>query len=276
MDGAVRLRYLLALHAHLRACRRCQAKRDREGLLARLDAIADPDLRLYRFGELLSDRSSDAAAWTLAELQACINSGDPRARRVCTGLLDKQRLARVMAPQRLAAIRAALEALGGPSSGLLSEYGGAGSTSNDETAPRSKDPVGYRITQARKPLPTLIERLLFDPDVRVVQTVLGNPRVTEAEVLRLSATRRASPEALRAIAEDVNWISRYSVKLALASNSATPSDLVTGILPHLLDQDLRILATADRRADVRKRAAALLAGRLPVRKGPSSNFREGS
>jgi hypothetical protein len=45
---------------------------------------------------------------------------------------------------------------------------------------------------------------------------------------------------------------------------------VTGILPHLLDQDLRILATADRRADVRKRAAALLAGRVAPREGSGS------
>ncbi len=274
MDGAFRLRYLLALHAHLRACRRSQARRDTEGLLSRLDAIADPDLRLYRFGELLADRSSDAAAWTLAELQVRINNGDSRARRVCTGLLDRERLARVMAPQRLAAIRAALEALGGPSSGLLSEYRGAGSASNEETVPHPKEGVGYRITQARKQLPTLIERLLFDADVRVVRTVLGNPRLTEADVLKLSAARRANPEALRAIAEDVNWIARYSVKLALANNTAAPSDLVAGILPHLLDQDLRTLATADRRAEVRKQAAALLAGRMSVRKGPMPNPNE--
>jgi hypothetical protein len=273
MDGAARLRYLLFLHAHIRACHRRQARRDTDSLLARLDAIADKDLRLHRFGELLGDRSSDAAAWTLAELQARINSGDPRARRVCTGLLDRQRLARVLAPQRLAAIRAALEALGGPSAGLLGEYRGAGGSSHlDETAPRPTDPVGYRITQARKRLPALLDQLLFDPDVRVVETVLGNPRLTEAEVVKLSAARRVNPAALRAIAADANWISRYAVKVALANNPTVPPDLVAGILPHLLDQDLRLLATADRRVEVRRQAAALLAGRVAPQ--TESGFRE--
>jgi hypothetical protein len=109
--------------------------------------------------------------------------------------------------------------------------------------------------------------LLFDPDVRVVQTVLANPRLTEAEVVKLSAARRVNPEALRAIAEDANWIARYPVKVALANNPTVPSDLMAGILPHLLDQDLRMLATADRRVEVRRQAAALLAGRLAPRKG---------
>ncbi|MBI4537342.1 MAG: hypothetical protein HY712_05240 [candidate division NC10 bacterium] len=239
-------------------------------MLARLDVIVEPDLRLRRFGEMLVDRSSDAAAWTLVELQASVNGGDPRARRVCSGLLERQRLAGVLPPRRLAAIRAALDALGGPSAGLLSEYGGAGSASNEETTPRPRDPVGYRISQARKHLPILIERLLFDPDVRVVQTVLANPRLTEAEVLKLSAARRANPDSLRAIAEDANWIARYPVKLALASNPATPPDLVAGILPHLLDQDLRILVKADGRAEVRRQAGTLLAGRSAPRTGSGS------
>ena len=259
MDGAARLRFLLALHTTLRACRRFQARRDTDGLLSRLNAIADPELRLHRFGEILESRSSDAAAWILAEFQRRVNIGEPRARRVCIGLLDQGRLARVVGERRLAAIRAALDALEGSAAGLFGETRRA--ATEDGTISPPKEPVGFRITEARMRLPAVIERLLFDPDVRVIETLLGNPRLTEADVLKLSASRRANPEALRAVAQDVRWIARYPIKLALASNPATPADLAAGILPHLLAQDLGLLATAAPRTDTRVMAAALLAAR---------------
>jgi len=265
MDGGARLRFLLALHAHLRACRRFQAWRDVEGLLARLDASVDPDLRLHRFGEFLALRSSDAAAWIIVYLQARVNAGDPRARRVCTGLLDRDRLSRVLTRQRLGAIRGALEGLGGPATGLLGTGGRPGARPDEETA--SREPVGARISQARRQLPALLDRLLFDPDVRVVRALLGNPRLGEAALLRLAAARRATPEALRAIAAVPDWIGRYPVKVALANNPATPADLAAGILPHLLDQDLRTLAEAAARPGMRRLAASLLAARLGARQG---------
>jgi hypothetical protein len=133
--------------------------------------------------------------------------------------------------------------------------------------------VGSRITQARRPLPAVFDRLLFDPDVRVVKTLLANPRLSEAELLKLAAARRASPEALRAIADVPGWISRYPVKIALANNPATPADLAAGILPHLLDQDLRILAGTAPRPEARRLAASLLAARSGAREGAGNGTR---
>ncbi|HYL79792.1 MAG TPA: hypothetical protein VEU07_03210, partial [Candidatus Acidoferrum sp.] len=99
---------------------------------------------------------------------------------------------------------------------------------------------------------------LFDPDPRVVQAVLANPRLLEAEVVKLAASRRASPEVLEAIAESDGWIARYPIKLALANNPATPSRLILRLLPHLMEQDLRELASGASYGTVRKQAAALL------------------
>jgi hypothetical protein len=112
---------------------------------------------------------------------------------------------------------------------------------------------------ARRALAGVIERLLYDPDARVVRALLGNPRLTEAEVVRLAASRRAHPDALAAIAQDDRWIVRYPVKVALANNPATPMRIVLGLLPYLVRQDLRDLSAGASRREVQAHAASLLA-----------------
>ena len=129
------------------------------------------------------------------------------------------------------------------------------------TAPRPKEPVGFRISLARQPSPSVLDRLLFDSDVRVVRTILGNSRLTEAEVVKLAASRRATPEVLEVITQDDRWLARYPVKVALANNPRTPLRVVLGLLPYLLHQDLRAVAGGSSRAEVRERAASLLSRR---------------
>jgi hypothetical protein len=103
--------------------------------------------------------------------------------------------------------------------------------------------------------------MLFDPDARVVRVLLGNPRLTEADVLKLAASRRAGAAVLEAIAQDDRWIVRYSVKVALANNPATPTRVVLGLLPYLLHQDLVDVAASASRVEVRAHAASLVARR---------------
>ncbi|HSC71031.1 MAG TPA: hypothetical protein VLH58_06740 [Candidatus Methylomirabilis sp.] len=227
----------------------------------RLSGIVEPELRLHRFGEYLQGQSPEEAAWTISRLWDRTASGDPRARRLCLGLLDLNRLARVLASRDLDAIREALERPGEASAGLLAPAATQPDGTEGESAPRPKEPVGYRISVARRPIPRLIDRLLFDPDPRVVQTVLGNARLTEAEVIRLAASRRATPGALEAIAADDRWLARYPVKVALANNPVTPRRLVLSLLPHLMRQDLRELAAGAAHGPVREQAMALLARR---------------
>jgi hypothetical protein len=258
MDGIIRQRQLVILRRHLTACRRLRAWREAEALLPLLAAIADPELRLHRFGEHLGARSPEEAAWTIARLQEMVAEGNRQVQRVSLGLLDKRRLARVVPPEAWRAVEAALHESGHRSARLFAEERRPAEAPDDEVVPRPAEPVGSRISQARRPVPLLIERLLFDPDARVVQVVLGNPRLTEAEVVKLAASRRASPECLEAIAESDRWIARYAVKVALASNPATPARLALGLLPYLLRQDLRELASRATRAEVRDEAAALL------------------
>jgi hypothetical protein len=261
MDGAARLRLLQALQVFLLAVRRRRTEHATDRLLFRLGGLADPELRLHRFGEHLRARTPEAAARTLALLWDRVAAGDRPAQTVCFGLLDFRRLIRVLGAGRLEALQAILEAEGHPSAGLFASSTARVDLQDQEMAPRPKEPVGFRISLARRPVPTVVDRLLLDPDVRVIRTLLGNPRLTEADVVKVAASRHATAEVLEVIAEDGRWIGRYPVKVALASNPMTPLRVVVGLLPYLLQQDLRAMADGSSRAEVREQAAALLSRR---------------
>ncbi len=249
-----------ALQVHLKASRRLRAFRETETLLTALEAILDPDLRLHRFAEYLASRSPERAAWTIASLRARLAAGEERARHLCLGLLIRTRLEGMVAPDHLERIRIALERAGEPSASLFKREMSRRMAA-EAADPEPKEPVGHRISLARKAVSRFIERFLFDPDTRVVRTILGNPRVTEADVVKLAASRRATPEALEAIAIDDRWIARYPVKVALANNPTTSLRVVLGLLPYLLRQDLESLATSSSNDEVRQQASSLLAHR---------------
>lgn len=261
MDGVAPLRLLQALEAFLQAvrCRRTWHETDR--LLALLGGIADPELRLHRLGEHLRERTPEETAWSIAEMWDRVAGGEPLAQTICLGLLDARRLARILEADRLREAQAVLEANGHASAGLFAPEEPGRKRQEDETVTRPKEPVGFRISLARRPAARVLDRLLFDPDARVVRTLLGNPRLTEAEVVKLAASRRAAPGVLEVIAEDDHWIVRYPVKVALANNPMTPLRVVVRLLPYLLHQDLRALSAGSSRAEVREQASSLLAQR---------------
>jgi len=261
MNGAARLRLLQALQATLQAARRRRTWHDTERLLLLLAGIDDQELRLYRFAEHLKGRTPEEGAWTIATLWDRVAAGERLAQTICLGLLDAKRLARVLETSHLNEAQAVLEASQHGSAELFDQAKPRWDPQNDETVPRPKEPVGLRISLARQPVAKVLDRLLFDPDARVVRTILGNPRLTEAEVVKLAASRRAAPEVLEVIAQDDRWIARYLVKVALANNPATPSRVVLGLLPYLLHQDLRALAEGSSRAKVREQASNLLSQR---------------
>lgn len=261
MDSPARLRLLLALQAFLEAVRRRRTWQDTDRLLALLGRIVDPELRLHRFAEHLRAQTPEEAAWTIAILWDRLRTGERLAQQVCLGLLDSSRLIRVLGADEVKAVQAVLEEDGDPSAALFAPAKARRDLQDDEVVPRPTEPVGFRISLARRPVPRLVDRLLFDPDVRVVRTILGNPRLTETDVVKLAASRRASPEVLEVIAQDDRWIARYAVKIALANNPVTPLRMVLGLLPYLLNHDLRELANGSSRPEVREQVASLLSSR---------------
>lgn len=262
MDGAARLRLTRGLQAFQQAARRLRIGHDTDRLLTVLGGIADRDLRFHRFAEHLRDRTPAEAGWVLARLWERVAVGEGRVREICFGLLDPQRLQDRLGSAHLEAAREVMAAEGEAGAVLLGGRDQRPDAGDDKAVPRPKEPVGHRISLARRPIRRLLERLLFDPDARVIRTILGNPRLTEADVVALAASRRAAAEALEVIAQDSRWVTRYPVRLALANNPASPARLVVSLLPYLLRQDLRAVASSSPRQDIRAHAEALLARQL--------------
>jgi hypothetical protein len=262
MDGAGRLRLQQSLQRFLQAVRRRRTWQATDRLVGLLGGITDPELRLHRFGEHLRGQAPEEVAWTIGLLWDRVAAGDRRVQAICLGILDFNRLARILDADRLTAVQATLRREEDSSAELLAPDAGHPGDPGDDAAPRPKEPVGFRISLARRPARRLLDRLLFDPDARVVRTVLGNPQLTEADVVKLAASRRANPGVLQVIAQDDRWIARYPVKVALANNPTTPARVVVALLPYLLRQDLQALAAGSPRQVVRDQAKVLLSRRL--------------
>jgi hypothetical protein len=249
---------LEALQGHLNAWRYTRSERETGGVVRLLAKVSDPDMRLHRFGEHLRSRTPEEAAWSISTLYDLVANGEPQAHRIGLGLLSRAKLARVLSRDELAAIADTLRRRNHAAAEL---FGGADLRLGADELPSPTEPVGYRISLARRALEGSIDRLLFDSDPRVVRTLLGNPRLTEADVVKLAASRQANPEALELIAQDERWVARYPVKVALASNPLSPTRVVVSLLPYLLYQDLRMVAARDSRSEVRRQISGLISWR---------------
>lgn len=106
--------------------------------------------------------------------------------------------------------------------------------------------LGERKSLARRNDRELLTRVLRDPHPDVMRILLGNPRLTEADVLRLCARRPVASDVLREVFRNARWIVRYPIKVALTLNPYTPLDIGLQLIPLLHDQDLkRVLEAAD-------------------------------
>ena len=111
--------------------------------------------------------------------------------------------------------------------------------------------LGERKSAARGRRRELLDRLLRDPDESVLTILLGNPRITEADVVRLAARRPTTAAAQRTILRSERFIARYNVKRALVFNPYTPTDLAARLV---------VLLDAPRSARGRRRLVAARRG----------------
>jgi hypothetical protein len=124
--------------------------------------------------------------------------------------------------------------------------------------------LGERKSLARGRRREVLDRLLRDPDVAVLAILLGNPRITEADVVRLAARRPTSGEAQRLIVNCERFIARYAVKRALVFNPYTPSDLAARLVVLLAQPDVKQVA-----ADLSLGEAVRAAAREVLRSPPA-------
>ena len=121
--------------------------------------------------------------------------------------------------------------------------------------------LGERKSIARRNDRNLIARVLRDPHPDVIRILLGNPGLTEADVVRLCARRPVSTEVVREVFRSPRWIVRYPVKVAIVLNPHTPLDVALQIAPHLTAPDSKRVETAEDLADELREACRRTHGR---------------
>jgi hypothetical protein len=121
--------------------------------------------------------------------------------------------------------------------------------------------LGERKSLARRNDRDLLARVLRDPHPDVIRIVLGNPGLTESDIVRLCARRPVSTEVLREVFRSPRWIVRYPIKLTLALNPYTPLDIALQLTPHLKAQDLRRVVSAEDLSPDLREACRRLMGR---------------
>lgn len=83
--------------------------------------------------------------------------------------------------------------------------------------------------------------LMKDSNKLVVMSVIGNARITDSEVEAMARNRSIIEDALRAIAKNREWMKKYSIQLALVTNSKTPPAIAMRFIPTLKKKDIGLL-----------------------------------
>jgi hypothetical protein len=125
----------------------------------------------------------------------------------------------------------------------------------------------YRLNTAEKIITALKgsreERaiLVRDANRLVATSVLGSPRLTEAEIESFAGMKSLSEEMLRIIGGHREWTKRYQVVANLVRNPKTPIGMSLNLVPRLNPRDIKSL-TVDRNVPevVRKHAQKFIKG----------------
>jgi hypothetical protein len=103
-------------------------------------------------------------------------------------------------------------------------------------------PLGQKVVLARRGPARVAAALLAEGHAQVLAVVLNSAYLTEAQVLKVLAREKLSPDVIRAIAQHRKWSCTYNVRLALVRHPGSTLSSVLSYLPELTVSDLRELA----------------------------------
>lgn len=206
-----------------------------------LQVLANPHLE-REGAEALADRSDLVTSYEVRKALA-LNPVTPevRARRLLVGLYWRDLLAAGQDMKLRPVVRRAADRLLGDRLQGLSQ--------------------GEKVNIARRAGLGLIQSLRADPNPRVMEALLENPRLTEGALLPVLTRDTTPPPVLEAVANNRRWGVRYPIRSALARNPSTPVQAALRILPHLKKPDQRAVQKDIRIAAPVRRRAGLLLGR---------------
>ena len=102
--------------------------------------------------------------------------------------------------------------------------------------------VGKKIKLAFLGNKTVRGILIRDRSKQVAVAVVKGGRCTDAEVLAYAGNRNLPDDVLREIAMNKEWVRKYPVKFALASNPKCPASVAVGLVSALQPKDLATLS----------------------------------
>jgi hypothetical protein len=232
----------------------------------RIASVPGREARLGLWAEALQGLSAQQGAELLDRLVQAASMRDPEAVSAYLPLLDQPgftsrvgagRLSDILLAARDADLAACLLLLEDPGRRSLAERLGP-----------PPDPVvealtlGHRKAAARGLRSPLLERILKDPDPRVIREALRNPRLREQEVLAIASRRPCPEEVFWLLVRSEVWIARLPVRRAVTLNPFAPPRLAAALLPTLLAPDLNeIWCDPSSLAGLRDAAAHVLAWR---------------
>ncbi len=99
-------------------------------------------------------------------------------------------------------------------------------------------PLGTRKSMARSQDREVIGRMLFEVTPEVVTILLDNPKVSESDVVRITARRPTLPSVIALVAEHPQWSLQPEIQRAIVQNPYAPTSLAVAYAPLLLGQHL--------------------------------------
>ncbi|MBI5527365.1 MAG: hypothetical protein HY897_13600 [Deltaproteobacteria bacterium] len=216
-------------------------------LRKRLLALAEPAMRVRVVSEFLEASDPEDVVAVLREAAADTSRGDQGADHVLAAFAEivggLESRGAPFYDRMAAAYATAVEQRAAAVCRLFSRPPPARTLSPDEAAEwdseLAKVTLGGRRALAKSLDRALIERLLKDPAPEVVRNLLMNPRVTESDIVALCARRPNTTSVLREIHGCPRWRRNYRVRLALARNPYTPTEIAVHAVTTLAAQDLR-------------------------------------
>ncbi len=210
-------------------------------IAARLAALPERDMRAARLAELVTATTPEQAAWLLDALATAGRAGGPPFDLSLLAAVDLFGDDRLPLAQRRS-IGEAAEALGLHACAdlLLAPEGALGEEPANQPRPLVPGTrpltLGERKSLARSWDRQVLQPLLVDPHAEVVRLLLGNPHVTEDDILRIATARHASATVLGLVLGSRRFGTAPRVRRALVRNPKLP-----------LDTALRLLGLLNRR-----------------------------
>jgi hypothetical protein len=102
--------------------------------------------------------------------------------------------------------------------------------------------LGERKSLARRPNRRAFEQLLTDPHPQVIRQLLGNPHLTETDIVTLLALRPGRPSTVETLAEFPNWLVCTRIRLAIIYSPASPSHIAVPLIALLTRPELEEIA----------------------------------